>query len=400
MKESNVAVTIFWRIILGSLAILFVAAGVSSFSIFQFGGFSRDASAVLNKDNRMLLDEDKLTEVFLSEVRYTGKFIITQASAHYDQARQFRNDFRRYLAEIKTLATLPDIKARLRRIEEFHDRYGDLYDQEVRYLKNRQPYAETRYKQEKEKVLDLTLKELEQLKGGLQQNLHAKLERMEKAGRRARAIAVVTTLILLVLGLALSFMISKSITTPLLQLTQRIVQNTDEDEGAAFQYSRIPELDKLAEALKKAKAKLCQVAEKNVRFVESITEEIETPLISFQKRLGYLRRELSRVVTAEHETALEVLADETEYLIQRCAQLRQPTELQAEAANHQLPGTGDETAASSVKLFPLRTRSKYLHRVKLSIASLAMRGARLAAGPWHSIYQSLRTIKYGKARKS
>ncbi|HZD41356.1 MAG TPA: hypothetical protein VE131_11575, partial [Terriglobales bacterium] len=221
------AVTIFWRIILGSLAILFVSAGVSSFSIVQFGGFSRDASTVLNKDNRMLLYEEKLTEVFLSEVRYAGKYIITQANAHFDQAGQFRKDFRRYLTEIETLATLPDVQARLARIKEFHDRYGDLYDQEVRYLKNHQAYAETRYKQEKNQNLDRALKELEQLKSRLQQNLHAKLERMEKAGRRARAIAAVTTLIMLVLGLALSFLISKSITTPLLQLTEGIAR---EDE--------------------------------------------------------------------------------------------------------------------------------------------------------------------------
>ena len=348
----------------------------------------------------MLLYEEKLTEMFLSEVRYAGKFIITQASAHYDQARQFRNDFRRYLAEIETLATLPDIKARLGRIEEFHDRYGDLYDQEVRYIKNGQPYAETRYKQEKEKILDSVLKELERLKGQLQQNLHAKLERMEKAGRKARTIAAATTLILLVLGMALSFVISKSITTPLLELTQRIAQDTDEDKGAVFKSPQIPEIDKLSEALKKAKENLSHAANRNARFVNSITEEMETPLISFQKRLGYLRNELSQVVTAEQQTTIEILADETEYLIQRCAQLRLPPEIQAGAMNHQLQRAGDESASCPRRIFSLSDGSKYFHRAKLSMASVATRAARVAAGPWHSIRQSLRTMKYGKARKS
>jgi len=162
-----VSVTIFWRIILGSLTILFLSVGVSSFSIVQLGGFSRDASTILNKDHRMMAYEEKLTEAFLSEVRYAGKFIITQATTHYDQAKQFRKDFLRYMEAIVKLASLPDIKSRLGRIREFHDRYVDLYDQEVRYLKNGQSYAQSRYRQEKETNLDSSLKELEHLKGQL-----------------------------------------------------------------------------------------------------------------------------------------------------------------------------------------------------------------------------------------
>ena len=399
MTETTVPVTIFWRIMLGSLTILLLSVGISFFAILQLGGFSRDASAVLNKDNRIILYEEKLTEALLSEVRYAGKFIITQASTHYEQSKQFRKDFLRYMAEIVTLTSLPDIQSRLSRIKDYHDRYGDLYEQEVRYLKNGQPYAESRYKQEKERVLDSALKELERLKAQLQQNLHSKLERMEKAGRTARKIASLATLIVLVLGMTLAFVVSKSITTSLVKLTQRIMSETEEDTGAVSRMSHVPEIERLSLALKREKDKLRDATERNADFVNSISENVITPLVSLQKRLGYLQTDLTQPVTQEQRTSLKILENETEQLIQRCVQLRLPPGMKVNGVNRQTQRGNNDAAISSRRISSFNDASNYLRWTRFSLASFATYGVQLATGSWHLIYQSLRTIKHGKARK-
>jgi CHASE3 domain sensor protein len=311
---------IFWRLTSGYAIILILFVGISSYSIIQLGRLSSTAREALDMDNRLIGYQEKLTDVFLSEVRYAGKFIITHTGSLYEQFRQFQTDFFRYMDESQLLATAPDVKARLSRVEELHLRYQDLFDQEVRYVKAAQPYAESRFQQEKEKVLESVLGELDRLKRQLQKNLHDKLETMERVGHVARTIAGLTTLVLFGLSVALSFVISKSITTPLSNL-KGMMDETQETINSVSDLARIPEIQELRDALHNLKRKLQKTAETNAHFVDTINGQFTIPLISLKKRLSYLNEELAEKITADQKITLEVLAGETERLIQRCTEL-------------------------------------------------------------------------------
>jgi CHASE3 domain sensor protein len=312
---------IFWRLTSGYAAILILFVGISSYSIIQLGQLSSTAREALDTDNRLIGYQEKLTDVFLSEVRYAGKFIITRSGSLHEQYLQFKTDFLRYMSESQLLATAPDVKARLSRVKELHLRYQDLFDQEVRYVRARQPYAETRFQQEKEKVLESVLGELDHLKRQVQKNLHDKLETMERVGRAARTIAGLTTLVLFGLSVALSFIISKSITTPLSNLKSILMDETHETLNSVSDLARIPEIQELRDALHNSKRKLQKTAETNAHFVDAINDQITIPLISLKKRLCYVKEELAENITADQKITLEVLAGETERLIQRCTEL-------------------------------------------------------------------------------
>jgi|SRR4030095_3325023 CHASE3 domain sensor protein len=312
---------IFWRLTSGYAVILILFVGISSYSIIQLGRLSSTAREALDMDNRLIGYQEKLTDVFLSEVRYAGKFIITHTGSLYEQFRQFKTDFLRYMGESQLLATAPDVKARLSRVEELHLRYQDLFDQEVRYVKAGQPYAESRFQQEKEKVLESVLGELDRLKRQLQKNLHDKLETMERVGHVARTIAGLTTLVLFGLSVGLSFVISTSITTPLSKLKHILMDETQETLNSVSDLARIPEIQELRDALHNSKRKLQKTAETNAHFVDTINDQFTIPLISLKKRLSYLNEELAEKITPDQKITLQVLAGETERLIQRCTEL-------------------------------------------------------------------------------
>ncbi|HXV84936.1 MAG TPA: hypothetical protein VEG60_34255 [Candidatus Binatia bacterium] len=313
--------SIFWRLTAGYAIILILFVGISSYSIIQLGRSSSTAREALDVDSRLIGYQETLTDVFLSEVRYARKFIITRTGSLYEQFHQFRTDFLRYMGESQMLATAPDVKDRLSRVAEFHLRYQDLFDQEVRYVKAGQPYAESRFQQEKDKVLESVLGELDRLKRQLQKNLHDKLETMERVGHVARTIAGVTTLILFGLSVVLSFVISKSITTPLSNLKRILMNETQETLNSVSDLARIPEIQELRDALHNSKRKLQKTAEMNAHFVDTINDQFIIPLISLKKRLSYLNDDLAETITADQKITLEVLAEETERLIQRCTEL-------------------------------------------------------------------------------
>jgi CHASE3 domain sensor protein len=374
------------------LIILCLSVGVSSYTVVELGGLGGTARSVLDTDNRMIASEAILTDAFLSEVRYGGRFIITRAGALHDQWHQFKNDFGRYMSEIKSLAASPEITARLSRIEELHSRYDDLFDQEVRYVKAGQPYAESRYQQEKEKILESALVELGRLKGQLQQNLSDKLETMGRAARTARTIAALTTLVLLGIGIALSFAISNSMTRPLADLRRRTAEETADDPDPASKLSRIPEILELSGALSDARRKLREAAETNTVFVQTVNEQFTTPLVSLKKRLSYLKEELAEKITAEQRTTFAILAEETERLIQRCGALRPPpiVGLEAKKRQEQAAFRGVKEVPPPVTMDYWMTRcSGYLTHAERAVISIVARVRLLAAGSWNAFFQSL-----------
>src|SRR5262247_1223901 len=95
--------SLFWRLTLGYAAILLLSIGVSIYAVVQLGELSTTARTAFETDYRTIEQQERLTDAFLSEVRYGGKFLLTQSPSSYDQFSQFKNDFLRYLNELKTL---------------------------------------------------------------------------------------------------------------------------------------------------------------------------------------------------------------------------------------------------------------------------------------------------------
>ena len=318
------SVPIFWRIILGYSVILLLASGVAAYSIVQLGGLSGTALSALDSENRMMTYQETLTDAFLSEARYAGRFLLTRADAHHKEFGQFKEDFKRYMGEMTSRATAVEITARLLRTDELHLRYHELFDQEVRYIKAGQPYAQSRYQQEREKILDSALRELERLRAQLQANLNNKLETMEQAARAARNIAVAGTLLLIGLGIALSLLISRSITKPILELTRRTAEEPEVPDGPV-ETGAIPEIQELSETLAHERHKIREAARSQAEFFDDLFEQVTAPLTSIQQRLTYLKRDLSQADGHEQNPSLEVIIKETERLIDHCNQLKPPS---------------------------------------------------------------------------
>jgi CHASE3 domain sensor protein len=404
------SIPIFWRIILGYSVILLLAVGVAAYSIVQLGSLSGTARAALDVDNRMIAYQETLTDAFLSEVRYAGRFLLTRAAANRDEFHQFKEDFNRYMSELTALAASDEIKARLIRVDELHLRYHELFDQEVGYLKNGQPYAQSRYQQEREKILDAELKDLEALKAALNRNLHDKLQTMEGAARDARAISIASTLILVGLGIGLSIVISKSITTPLSQLTRSVAQDSELSVDAASDLSCIPEIWQLSDSLLHEKGKLREVASSHAKFVQTMTERMTTPLMSIKQRLDQLRRDIAETMPHDQKTSLDISIRETDRLIEHCSQLQkvptvQPTtNLQASLASRN-PSAASPSVEDAFKSQAPYARPKTgpgkagLHSASGSLKPFIQLGRSFLAWPWLAVSQSINSLRDRKVKK-
>jgi len=210
---------IFWRLILSHLGILLLSGAASLYSIVQLGSLSATARSALDGNHRMIDYQEALTDAFLSQVRYGGKYLITHVDGRHEQMRQFKTDFNKYLDLLKALGQSEQIATSVANVDRFHRQYHELFDREVEYIRTKQNYAQSRFQQERDKVVESAINELDRLQAHLRIKLQEKLERIEHGARTSRRIATVTTLVVFILGTLLSLKISKVFAAPLSEST-------------------------------------------------------------------------------------------------------------------------------------------------------------------------------------
>jgi len=179
---------------------LILMIAVSCYSMIQLGKLSEAARVALKVEQRIIYYSERLADAFLSEARYAGKFNVTHASQHYDQYLQFRSDYERNISELKPLASSIGTAQRLARVEKYHAQYRQLFAKEVDYIKTKQPYAESRYREEKERLIDYLLRELDALKDDVQKSLQDRIEYIERAATKSQKITLAATLALVAIG--------------------------------------------------------------------------------------------------------------------------------------------------------------------------------------------------------
>jgi hypothetical protein len=207
-------ITCFWRLLLSHLAILLLSTVACLYSIVELGSLSGRARKALDGNQRMIAYQEALTDAFLSQVRYGGKFLITHTQGRHEQLDQFKKDFTDYLGLLKFLGESEPIKTSLLRIERLHRQYHDLFEREAGYIRARQTYAQSRYEQERDKIVESSIRELDGLKAQLRADLHQRLDQVEQGARTARRIAFAATLLVLLLSTLFSLKMSRSLTQP------------------------------------------------------------------------------------------------------------------------------------------------------------------------------------------
>ncbi|MSP39896.1 MAG: hypothetical protein EXR70_15520 [Deltaproteobacteria bacterium] len=188
------------RFIIGYSAMLALMVAVSSYAVLRLGNLGDAAHVALNIEQRLLDHAEGLADAFLSEVRYAGKFTVTQAAVHYDQYKQFTADFDRHMEQLKKLGPSADAARRLSPAEEYHAQYRRLFEKEVDYIKTKQPYAKTRYREDKERLVDYLLREHDAFKNDLQHSLQQRIGYIETAALTSQKLTIAATLLMVVMG--------------------------------------------------------------------------------------------------------------------------------------------------------------------------------------------------------
>jgi two-component system sensor histidine kinase GlrK len=305
---------IFPRSTVGYLMVVLLLGGSNIYAIMKLAEFNAIILRSHIEDSRLLETEKKLADFITTQQRYEQKYLLTKDALLHKQFLQAKEDFERLLAEMTSLAFTPKIKATVEKIKEQHERYQSLAATEAKFLKTNGKYDRYLYRREKDKATDAILAELEELEEYSRTNFYDKMKRVSEAGVSARRVALISLGLTILLTVLLSFLITRSITNPLL----RLVKKTRDIPAGVFdcelEGSTPPEIAELTEAFMLMCNRLKEVDRMKADLFAMISHELRTPLTTIKEGTSLLLERVGGTITEKQEKLLTIIATESSRL--------------------------------------------------------------------------------------
>ncbi len=299
---------------IGYFVVLSLVILVSVYAIFRLHQLNSGARHVLNVDYAVLDYKEKLTDSYLSQLRYEKKYTITKDIVLYNQYVSAKKGFAQLLSEALTLADTPEKKDSLNNVKAHHQHLQSLIDKEIEYVRGNQNPKEG-LKREMEKTSDEILEALKKLEVYSRHDIQKRMKMLGESAASARILGIVMSAIAILLVMATSFWITRSISRPLTILMDK----TKEISKGVFidnlDIPSPPEISELTAAFNSMCGKLKMVDKMKSDFYSSMSHELRTPLTSIKEGINLLREGAGGAVPEKQKRLLAILSEESKRLI-------------------------------------------------------------------------------------
>jgi two-component system sensor histidine kinase GlrK len=300
---------------IGYFAVLSLVILVSVYAIFRLHQLNSGARHVLNVDYVILDYKEKLTDSYLSQLRYEKKYTITKDILLYNQYVSAKKGFTQLLSEVLSFVDTSEKKDSLNKVKTHYQHFQSLIDKEIEYIRGSQNYSKEWYKRELEKTSDEILEELKKLEGYSRRDIQKRMKMLGESAASARVLGIVMSAIAIILVMATSFWITRSISRPLTILMDKTKEISKGVFNDNLNIPSPPEISELTAAFNSMCGKLKMVDKMKSDFYSSMSHELRTPLTSIKEGINLLREGVGGAIPEKQKRLLAILSEESKRLI-------------------------------------------------------------------------------------
>jgi two-component system sensor histidine kinase GlrK len=314
---------------MGYLLLLALVMGVSLYSISKLGRVRDVTHSVILEDNVLLDLHKTLAAALQAETEHEKKYITLQDQAFYDGFLLAWRDFDKSLAKARSLARSPELLAVIERIGTLHIGYQTLFDEEAALRRTGTRYVASRYRTMKASTANAMTEALQAMHALVQKTIIGKVTRLNEAVVQAGDVTMTVTASSLVLGILISFLITRSITVPLDRMVKKTAEIGSGVYGPDLDLRSLPEINALAQAFNFMSAKLRNVDKMKSDFYALMSHELRTPLTSIKEGTNLFLEGHGGPVTEKQKWLLTIVAEESKRLIELVNSLMDLSKLEA-----------------------------------------------------------------------
>jgi two-component system sensor histidine kinase GlrK len=307
--------TIFSRLIISYLCIFSLVTVVSVYAIYQLHLLNKGTRQILKVNTPLLDYVEKLTHSTLTQLRYQKKYILTRDTLLYDQFISARADFNKFLSAALSMADTREKKEALGKIQSDFKQFESLTDQEVEYFRKNQPYSKRMVEREIEKSADEILDSLKKLEAYSRQDLRQGMKVLGESASSSRRLVITMSVIAILVLVATSIFLTKSITRPLGTLIDETRVISRGIFECNLKITAPPELAELGGAFNSMCQKLNAMDKMKSDFFATMSHELRTPLTSIKEGISLLQDGAGGAITDNQKKLLGILSEESKRLI-------------------------------------------------------------------------------------
>jgi GGDEF domain-containing protein/CHASE3 domain sensor protein len=256
--------TIYRKLLLSYLAMALLTVLASAYAIFSLQQLNELAYRIISEDVAVDVSGKKLMDTLIAQESAEKRYLIlrdqTIEEIFWSRSREFNNA----LAQLRQ-NSFPGIGPALDGIAQLHDRYVALFSQEVALIReDRGEDAQALSENAGRKAIDDSAFRIRALQKSAEGDIDVRLNEIKVRGSRASRLTVTLSLVSLVVGLLLIFLITYNISRPLRRLEKATALIAEGHFDYDFRMNRRDEIGSLAHAFGVMSRRLKILEERNI----------------------------------------------------------------------------------------------------------------------------------------
>jgi len=310
-----VRLSIFWRIVLSSLIIIVVMAGVNLYALFQLRQLTALSANMVMLHYPAIESAKHLLTVLYTQLNSEKKYLVVRDATFLQHFDEEVEEFHRGLQTLETQELTPQGIQLLKNIKHMQQERLIILYAELKKVASSPAPSFAEYEGRRDVLMDRISATLNQFIGLHETGISIGVSRSQESSAQAETVTEQLVLLALVFGITLAGFASYSILRPLRQLQSHIKQIGQGNFRTSLNIRAPSELRDLVDAVNWMGIKLQELDDMKEEFLAHVSHELRTPMASIQEGTHLLLDEIPGPVSQEQRTTLRIMADSSRRLI-------------------------------------------------------------------------------------
>jgi two-component system sensor histidine kinase GlrK len=356
-----VRLSVFWRIILTSLVIIVVMAGVNLYALFQLRHLTALSTNMAMLHYPAIESAKHLLTVLYAQLNSEKKYLVVRDATFLQHFDEEVEEFHRGLQTLELQELTPQGIQLLKDIKHMQQERLTMLHEKLERKASASALPSGNYEGRRDVLMDRISATLQQFIDLHEMGISVGVSRSRENSAQAEAVTEQLVLLALVFGITLAGFASYTILRPLRQLQSHIKQIGLGNFRTSLNIRAPRELRDLVDAVNRMGIKLQELDDMKEEFLAHVSHELRTPMASIQEGTHLLLDEIPGPLSQEQRTTLRIMADSSRRLITLISTILDLSKMNAGMMEYRIVPTDIKRVADmSVKKVQLLADAKHV----------------------------------------
>ena len=353
-----IPLSIFWRLVLSSLAIVALMAVVNIFALNQVRQLAALSRQLVSYHYPVIDDAQLLITNLYSQLRSQKQYLAVRDPVFLKNFEEERTQFRNILAKVQRQENSREGQKLLEDVARLYELNQALFRKN---LGQGRPSSVAGTERRRERLIDEMAARLQSYIDLHDVKIGAVMTEAKARSTHAEEFTAELGVVTLLLALCLAGLASYSILRPLRRLQEQFKHIGEGNFSQPLEISAPRDLRALVETANWMRAKLQELDDMKSDFLAHISHELRTPLASMREGTHLLLDEIPGALNNDQRQILRIMNDSSQRLIQLISTLLDLSKMEAGMMEYQIvPTEVTRIASSSIDKMQLLAGGKHI----------------------------------------